>query len=323
MTQLVADVCAGDRRAIAQALTGVEADPGGPLAAALYRHTGRAHVVGITGAPGVGKSTLAGELTALWRAAGRRVGVVAVDPSSPYSGGALLGDRVRMERHVGDPGVFIRSMASRGELGGLAQAAADAVGVLDAGGFDVVLLETVGAGQGDVRLADACHTVVVVLSPGSGDDVQAQKAGILETADVFVVHKADLPGADAVVAQLTEMQALGPTREPGWVPPVIQASARQGRGLDAVAAAIDGHAAHLRAGEGWGRREARRAQAELARQLHRRLVAPRLARTAIGAPDADLIAQLVARRNDPRTAAAWLADNAVDEGVQPPSEQSP
>jgi LAO/AO transport system kinase len=323
MAELVAAVCAGDRRAIAQALSGVESDPGGQLAATLYRHTGRAHVVGITGAPGVGKSTLASALTAVWRAQGQRVAVLAIDPSSPYTGGALLGDRVRMERHAGDPGVFIRSMASRGELGGLAQAAVDAVGVLDAGGFDLVLLETVGAGQGDVRLADACHTVVLLLTPDSGDDVQAQKAGILETADLFVVNKADLPGADAIVAQLTEMLALGSAREPGWQPPVLRAAAGQDLGVEPIAAAIDGHAAYLRAGEGWARREARRAEAQLSRHLYRRLVAPRLARVAAGAPDADLISRLVARDIDPLSAAARLTEATAEPAIQALCEQAP
>jgi len=306
-TDLVRAIQHGDRRAVARALTRVEADPGGPLAAALYRHTGQAHVVGITGSPGAGKSTLVAALTVVWRAAGRRVGVVAVDPSSPYSGGAVLGDRVRMGRHHGDVGVFIRSMATRGQVGGLAQAAADAVRVLDAAGFDRVVLETAGAGQAEVAVADECHTTVVVVAPGGGDDIQALKAGILEIADLFVVHKADLPGADAAVAHLRSALDLGaPAREPGWEPPVLRVSAVADTGVAELAAAIDAHGDFLGRGEAWVRRERRRAEAELRRQLFARLVAPLLARADLDGPAGPVVERLVARQLDPRAAVDQL-----------------
>ncbi len=305
--ELVAAVRAGDRRAVARALSAVERSPGGDLAAGLYRHTGRAHVVGVTGPPGAGKSTLVAALTQAWRAAGRTVGVVAVDPSSPYTGGALLGDRVRMTRLHGDPGVFIRSLATRGQQGGLAQAAADAVRVLDAAGFEEVVLETAGAGQAEVAVADESHTTLVVVTPAGGDDIQAIKAGILEIADVFVVNKADLPGAAAAVAYLEGALSLGGTpREPGWRPPVLRTVATSGEGVPALAAAIAEHATYLRQGAGWAARERRRAEAELARQLYARLVAPLLARARSDEAAATVVDQLVARQTDPRSAAEWL-----------------
>jgi LAO/AO transport system kinase len=201
---LVEAVLSGDRRAMARLITRVENDAAGAHAelAQLYAHTGQAHIVGITGAPGAGKSTLVNELAKAYRADSRRVGVLAVDPTSPFSGGAVLGDRIRMRDLSGDPGVFIRSMATRGSLGGLARATASAIKVLDAAGFDVVMVETVGAGQSEVEIAQTAHTVVVVEAAGMGDDVQAIKAGLLEIADVFAVNKADRPGADHTLAAL-------------------------------------------------------------------------------------------------------------------------
>jgi LAO/AO transport system kinase len=201
---LVEAVLSGDRRAMARLITHIENDTAGAHAelAQLYAHTGRAHIVGITGAPGAGKSTLVNELAKAYRAESRRVGVLAVDPTSPFSGGAVLGDRIRMRDLSGDPGVFIRSMATRGSPGGLARATASAIKVLDAAGFDVVMVETVGAGQSEVEIAQTAHTVVVVEAAGMGDDVQAIKAGLLEIADVFAVNKADRPGADHTLAAL-------------------------------------------------------------------------------------------------------------------------
>jgi LAO/AO transport system kinase len=197
-------ILSGDRRAMARLITRIENDAASAHAelAQLYAHTGRAHILGITGAPGAGKSTLVNELAKAYRADSRRVGVLAVDPTSPFSGGAVLGDRIRMRDLSGDPGVFIRSMASRGSLGGLARATASAIKVLDAAGFDVVMVETVGAGQSEVEIAQTAHTVVVVEAAGMGDDVQAIKAGLLEIADVFAVNKADRPGADHTIAAL-------------------------------------------------------------------------------------------------------------------------
>src|SRR5262245_38056859 len=221
---LVAGVLAGETRAIARLLTRAEAadDEGKPALEAIFRHAGRAHVIGITGVPGSGKSTLVAKLTAEIRRTGRRVGIVAIDPSSPFSGGAILGDRIRMGDVARDPGVFVRSMATRGALGGLARGTLDAVDILDAAGFETVVIETVGVGQDEVDVARAAHTTVVVSSPGLGDDIQAIKAGILEIADIHVVGKSDRPDADKTAADLKAMLALGaPTQRSGsWRPPV-------------------------------------------------------------------------------------------------------
>ena len=226
-------VCAADTRAIARAISIVE--DGGRLAAdlvaTLHPRGGRAYLVGITGAPGAGKSTLVDGVAGELRGAGSRVGILAVDPSSPFSGGAVLGDRVRMQRHAQDPDVFIRSMATRGQLGGLARATGDAAAVLDAAGFDVVLVETVGVGQDEVDIARTADVTVVVLVPGAGDDVQALKAGIMEIADIFVVNKADRPGADRVVADVQGLLGLESFPEGRWRPPVVRTEATGGAGI--------------------------------------------------------------------------------------------
>ncbi len=230
-----AAVVAGSRRELARAITEVEAETeaGGSLLRALHDRVGRASVVGVTGPPGAGKSTLVSALVAELRRVGLRVGVLAVDPSSPFSGGAVLGDRVRMGRHSNDDGVFIRSLASRGHLGGVSRTTARMVEVLDAAGFDVVIVETVGAGQSEVEVARLAHTRVVVCPPGLGDEVQAIKAGILEIADILVVNKADLPGADAAVRDLREMLRL--RRGAAAEVPVMKTSARDGDGVAALA----------------------------------------------------------------------------------------
>ncbi|MGY1856714.1 methylmalonyl Co-A mutase-associated GTPase MeaB [Modestobacter sp. SYSU DS0290] len=264
---LVAGAREGDARSVARLISLVE--DASPLlravAAALAPHTGNARVVGLTGPPGVGKSTTTTALVRAFRARGERVGVLAVDPSSPFSGGALLGDRVRMQDHAGDPGVFIRSMASRGHLGGLAWATPQALRVLDAAGCDVVLVETVGVGQSELEVAALADTTLVLLAPGMGDGIQAAKAGILEVADVFVVNKADRDGADQTVRDLRAMLSLGgPHSEAGaWRPPIVQtvASRDADSGVDLVVARLDEHAAWLRSsGEGHRRRVARAAR---------------------------------------------------------------
>ena len=234
----------GDPRAVARLISLVEdASPRlREVAAALAPYTGNAVVVGLTGAPGVGKSTSTAALVRAYRARGKRVGVLAVDPSSPFSGGALLGDRVRMQEHALDPDVYIRSMASRGHLGGLAWATPQALRVLDAAGCDVVLVETVGVGQSEVEVAGAADTTVVLVAPGMGDAVQAAKAGILEIGDVYVVNKADREGADATVRELRHMLALGERRAPGdWRPEVVRSVASRMEGVEELVEALEKH----------------------------------------------------------------------------------
>lgn len=238
----------GDPRASARLITRIEAGEQEcrPALAELYRHTGRAHVVGITGVPGCGKSTLVSQLARTLRADGRRVGIVAIDPSSPFSGGAILGDRIRMSDLVEDPGVFIRSMATRGALGGLARASLDAVDVLDAAGFDIVLIETVGVGQDEVDIVQAAHTTAVVSAPGLGDDIQAIKAGVLEIADVHVVSKADRQDANRTVSELKTMLMMSmPSGADHWYTPVVATSAENATGFDELRDAIDRHRAHM------------------------------------------------------------------------------
>ena len=239
-------VLAGEARAIARAISLIEnEDPAGQdLVPDLFGHTGRAYLVGVTGPPGAGKSTLVDGLIRELRARGRTIGVLAVDPSSPFTGGAVLGDRVRMQSHTGDEGVFIRSMATRGHLGGLARATSDAVVVLDAAGRDVVLIETVGVGQDEVDIIRTADVSIVVLVPGTGDEVQALKAGIMEIADIFVVNKADREGADRLVAGVEATLALRSYGSEEWRPPVVTTVATRGRGITELVDAIDRFRAH-------------------------------------------------------------------------------
>ena len=243
--QLADAVLAGSAQAAARLISLVENDGAAARAAraVLHRHTGRAHVVGITGPPGSGKSTLVNAAIRALRQAGQRVGVVAIDPTSPFTGGALLGDRIRMMDHSTDPEVFVRSMATRGSLGGLAPAAGDAAAILDAWGAATVLVETVGTGQAEVDVVSACDSVVVVAVPGTGDAIQTLKAGVMEIADLFVVNKADRPDASRLVADLEMAVRLLPAG--GWRPPVLATVATTGEGIDAVLAALGAHRRHL------------------------------------------------------------------------------
>lgn len=277
----------GNRRELARLLTLVENDePQGRAAMdELFAHTGRAHLVGITGSPGTGKSSLANQLAGIFRQPPEgkqpvKVAIVAVDPSSPFTGGALLGDRVRMKDHFNDPGVFIRSMASRGALGGIARSTAAVVQTLDAAGFEVILIETVGAGQAEVDIARLAHTTIVVEAPGLGDDIQAIKAGILEIADILVVNKADLPGAENTGRALkASLEMAHPTRKSAadvkeiWMPPVLLAQSLNPVGINEVFSAIHAHRDYLmRSGE-WQRRERERLENEIRNLLQMRMMA--------------------------------------------------
>jgi LAO/AO transport system kinase len=262
---LVSRARAGDPRAVARLISLVEDES--PLlrevTAALAPHTGRARIVGITGSPGVGKSTSTSALVSELRTAGQRVGVLAVDPSSPFSGGALLGDRVRMQEHALDRDVYIRSMASRGHLGGLAWSTPQAIRVLDAAGCDVVLIETVGVGQSEVEIAGLADTTLVLLAPGMGDGIQAAKAGILEIGDVYVINKADRDGADTLRRDLRSMLALAERAEGEWRPPIVKTVASRGEGLDEIVTEIDRHHAWLESSGQLSVRRTRRARDEI------------------------------------------------------------
>jgi LAO/AO transport system kinase len=296
LAALVAGVVAGDRRAIARALRFVDDAPaaGRDLAAALFRHRRGARLIGITGNPGAGKSTLVDALVSALRQAKKRVAVLAVDPSSPFTGGAILGDRIRMSRHSTDDGVYIRSLATRGALGGLSRAAFDSTRVLDAAGFDVILLETVGVGQDEVDVARLAHSTVVVVVPGLGDDVQAIKAGLLEIADVFVVNKADRDGAADLEKSLRQMLTLSDPPD-GWRPPILRAIAVRGEGIAELVSALDSHAAHVmgEAGRARAQTQAREiferlldaALVEVGRERLRESLAAARARVVTGAED--------------------------------------
>jgi LAO/AO transport system kinase len=300
---LIAGVLAGSARAVARAISLVEDGRAelSELSAGIYARTGAAATVGLTGAPGVGKSTLVAALVYAARDAGRRVAVLAIDPTSPYTGGALLGDRVRMQEHAADPDVFIRSMATRGHLGGMALAAPEAVRILDAAGYDLVIVETVGVGQAEVDVAAATDTALVVLAPGLGDAVQMAKAGILEVADVFVVNKTDRDGAAAVVRELRQMLRLGESR--AWDPPVLSTTAIDSGGVDELWTAIERHRDWLAdSGTLWIKRKARLLQEV------RSLAAERFKLATADALEADgaLAERLVERSVDPYAAADAL-----------------
>lgn len=309
--ELVDRARAQEPRAVGQLISLVEnASPElREVAAALAPYTGRARVIGLTGPPGVGKSTSTSALVTLLRARGKRVGVLAVDPSSPFSGGALLGDRIRMREHATDPGVFIRSMATRGHLGGLSWATPQALRVLDAAGFDVVLVETVGVGQSEVDVVGLADTTVVLLAPGMGDGIQAAKAGILEIADVFVVNKADRPGADATVRDLKNMVAMSRRGVPGpsWRQPIVPTVASTMDGMADVVIALDTHQSWLVERGLLADRRFRRARAEV------EAIALAAVKARIDGPGEDalraLAAQVAAGAIDPYSAADKLVED--------------
>ena len=306
MTSSLADrVLSGDTRAVARAISLIEDDdPGGvDLIRAVFAQTGRAFLIGVTGPPGAGKSTLVDRMLGETRRAGSTVGVIAVDPTSPFTGGAVLGDRLRMQSHAGDEGVFIRSMATRGQLGGVARATADAALVLDASGRDIIVIETVGVGQDEVDIVRTADVSIVTLVPGTGDDVQALKAGIMEIADIFVVNKADRDGADRLVSSVESNLSLHAYGAGDWRPPVIKTVATTGDGVPALMDAIARFREHARANEGTRRRF--RAESRLREIVSERLMA-RLERSVGPGDLAALVERVAARQLDPYTASEQL-----------------
>jgi LAO/AO transport system kinase len=298
----------GDRRALARAITLVESDDpaGWELVREVYPHTGKASIVGLTGAPGAGKSTLIGALTKLRREQERTVAVLSIDPSSPFTHGALLGDRIRLTDHFLDPGVFIRSMANRGALGGLSEAALQAALLMDAAGKDDVLLETVGVGQAEVDIIDHADTIVLVLMPGSGDSIQALKAGVMEIPDIIVVNKADHPLTDTMVREIRGVLSLAPQR--GWRVPIIKTEAHKGAGVPELVAKLDEHRAFIEAEGTLSERRRRNLRSEVVAictfRLRRRLEEQLDADETFAA----LLDEVVARRLDPATAATGILE---------------
>lgn len=326
MDALVQAMLNSDRRALARLLTAVENKREGAdtALAALFPRTGRAWVIGVTGAPGTGKSSLVNALAKTFRAAGKTVGIVAVDPTSPFSGGAIMGDRIRMRDLAGDRGVFIRSMATRGSLGGLARATRDVIRVLDAAGFEIIFVETVGAGQSEVDIARAAQTTIVVEAPGLGDDVQAIKAGILEIADVLVVNKADRPGADNTARALKAMLEMGhpaaradliahhgrllpaenpagPTDAALWIPPVVSTIAPENSGIGDLVAALEAHRQYLIETQALDGLERQHIEIELHDRLQAELMA-RLLKAVSGEVFADVIHRIQTRELAPQSA---------------------
>ncbi len=303
-------VFAGDRRAVARAISAVEegAPDGRRLLKLLFARTGTALVIGITGSPGAGKSTLVEKLAGAYRAAGAVVGVIAVDPTSPFSGGAILGDRIRMQGLANDPGVYIRSMATRGRLGGLAAAAYDAVSVLEAAGCQVVLVETVGVGQDEVEVARLAEATVLLLVPGQGDDIQTFKAGVMEIADLFVVNKGDLPGAERVEQEVLAMLSLA-TRTDGWQPPVLRTVATQSEGIEALREKLDEF--HRFGAQGEAERRRREQWRGRLLEMLRRELLSKVVTEHLGGELDERVSEVLERRRDPYSLVEEMAAEAL------------
>ena len=300
----------GDVRSLARAISTVEnRRPGwSDLLKALFPHSGRARVIGLTGAPGAGKSTLVDQLARLYRKQNQTVGIVAVDPTSPYTGGAILGDRIRMQDHFADPGIYIRSMATRGSLGGLARTTADVTTVLDASGRDIILIETVGVGQDEVDIVRLADITVVILVPGMGDDVQTIKAGIMEIADIFVINKSDREGAERVEREIRALQSLA-LRHDGWTPPIVNTVASDGTGVEDLAAAINDYVAYLQKEDLALKKSAHNWQERLIEMLRDVMLEKARAQFADGNM-AKLATEVAEHKRDPYTLVEEIAEKA-------------
>ncbi|HOA76083.1 MAG TPA: methylmalonyl Co-A mutase-associated GTPase MeaB [Thermosynergistes sp.] len=300
----------GDPRAIARLISLVESEStfAHEIMKAIYPHTGKAHLIGVTGAPGAGKSTLVDKIISRYKELGKSVGIIAVDPSSPFSGGAILGDRLRMQQHALDPSVFIRSMGTRGSLGGLSRAAYEAALILDACGKDIVIIETAGVGQTEIDIVRIADTVILLLVPGMGDDVQIMKAGIMEIADIFVVNKADREGADKIVAEVNLMLDIAGERS--WRPPVLKAIAESGQGVDDIIRAVEEHRLYLQKSEEGKKRRSSRIRHEV-EEILRRDIARIVEKEWEERSSNDLIEALASRRSDPYTEAGRLLEDIL------------
>lgn len=300
----------GDPRAIARLISLVESEStfAHEIMKAIYPHTGKAHLIGVTGAPGAGKSTLVDKIISRYKELGKSVGIIAVDPSSPFSGGAILGDRLRMQQHALDPSVFIRSMGTRGSLGGLSRAAYEAALILDACGKDIVIIETAGVGQTEIDIVRIADTVILLLVPGMGDDVQIMKAGIMEIADIFVVNKADREDADKIVAEVNLMLDIAGERS--WRPPVLKAIAESGQGVDDIIRAVEEHRLYLQKSEEGKKRRSSRIRHEV-EEILRRDIARIVEKEWEERSSNDLIEALASRRSDPYTEAGRLLEDIL------------
>ena len=316
---IIQQIVSGEVRAVARILRDIddELPSSRPILQGLYPHTGKAHVIGFTGSPGVGKSSLVDQIAGVYRKESRTVGILAVDPTSPFTGGAILGDRIRMQRHFLDPGVFIRSLATRGQFGGLSKSTNDMVNVLDAAGKDVVLVETVGVGQDEVEIANSAHTTVLVTVPGMGDDIQAIKAGIMEIGDIFVVNKADREGSRKTVRELMNLIEIGLRRREGenWEPLIVETEAVKARGIDKLFEAIEKHKAFLQetGTEKWREVVKKRTRIQLMGALRDQALKVVLERLEEGGNSIDeLVRRIVDRESDPYT----IVEQIINKGLK-------
>jgi len=302
----------GDSRALARAISAVEnrTAESSPLLKTLFPHSGKARILGLTGPPGAGKSTLVDHLARHYRSAGKTLGIIAVDPTSPYTGGAILGDRIRMQEHYADPGIYIRSMATRGSLGGLARTTADVATVLDASGRDLILIETVGVGQDEVDIVRLADITILILVPGMGDDVQTIKAGIMEIADIFVINKSDRDGAERVEREILSLQSLA-TRADNWTPPIVKTVASAGKGIDELATAIAAYENHLQEGNLALKRNIQNWQERLVEMLRDALLEKARAELGNGRVE-QYAAQVAEHKRDPYTLVEELVGKATE-----------